>query len=261
MSYRQNFHQLTILSSLVQSDFKRRYLGTYFGVFWAFAAPLATIGVLLFVFNVGFRSGPINGVRFDLWLVSGLIIWFYISDAIISGSNSVIEYSFLVKKIQFSTELLPIVKVCSSLYVHIVSLALLFGLYIYVGSYPSIFWVQILYYLFALIMFVLAISMISSVIQVFFRDFQGVIAILMQIGLWGTPVLWDTKILPERFAPLVYLNPASYIVQGYRDSLLFNTWFLEKPSQTIYFWSVTLVLLGIGFSLFRRTKRDFADVL
>jgi len=261
MRFFNNFRQLTILSSLVKSDFQRRYLGTFFGVFWAFAAPLATISVLLFVFNLGFRSGPINGVRFDLWLVSGLIVWFYISDGIISGSNSVIEYSFLVKKIQFSTELLPVVKVCSSLYVHLVMLVLLFGLFVYVGSYPSIFWIQIPYYLFALIMFVLAISMISSVIQVFFRDFQGVVTILMQIGLWGTPILWDAKILPERFAPLVYWNPASYIVQGYRDSLLFNTWFFEKPDQTIYFWSVTLILLGLGFFLFRRTKRDFADVL
>lgn len=261
MNFFNDFRQLIIFSNLVQSDFRRRYLGTYFGVFWAFAAPLATIGVLLFVFNVGFRSGPINGVRFDLWLVSGLIVWFYISDAIVSGSNSVIEYSFLVKKIRFSTELLPIVKVCSSLYIHLVSLILLFGLYVYRGHYPSIFWLQIPYYLFALIVFVLAVSMISSVIQVFFRDFQGVIAILMQIGLWGTPVLWDSKILPERFAPLVYLNPASYIVQGYRDSLLFNTWFFEKLNQTLYFWAVTIVLLGIGFSLFNRTKRDFADVL
>ncbi|MFY9260503.1 MAG: ABC transporter permease [Gallionella sp.] len=255
------FKQLTILTSLVRSDFQRRYLGTYFGVFWAFAAPLATIGVLLFVFNVGFRSGPINGVRFDLWLVSGLIVWFYISDAIIAGSNSIIEYSFLVKKIQFSTELLPVVKICSSLYVHIVSLILLFALYVYVGSYPTIYWLQIPYYLFALVVLVLAISMISSVIQVFFRDFQGVISILMQIGLWGTPILWDAKILPERFAPVVYFNPASYIVQGYRDALLFNTWFYDKPSQSIYFWMVTLTLLGMGMFLFNRTKRDFADVL
>ena len=103
MSFLHNYRHLSILSSLIRSDFERRYLGTYFGVFWAFAAPLATIGVLLFVFNVGFRSGPINGVRFDLWLISGLIVWFYISDAVVAGAHSIIEYSFLVKKMQFPT--------------------------------------------------------------------------------------------------------------------------------------------------------------
>jgi teichoic acid transport system permease protein len=261
MKFEVDFRQLTIFANLVQSDFRRRYLGTYFGIFWAFAAPFSTIAVLLFVFNVGFRSGPINGVSFDLWLISGLIVWFYISDAIVSGTNSVVEYSFLVKKIPFSTELLPIVKIASSLYVHVVNLLLLLGLFIYHGHFPSIFWLQIIYYLIALVIFVLAISMIGAVIQVFFRDFQGVITILMQIGLWGTPVLWDAKILPERFAPLVNLNPASYIVQGYRDSLLFNTWFFERPGQTLYFWAVTISLLVLGIFVFKRAKRDFADVL
>jgi len=257
----EKWRYVTIFANLVQSDFRRRYLGTYFGIFWAFAAPFSTIGVLLFVFNVGFRSGPVNGVSFDLWLISGLIVWFYITDAIVSGANSIIEYSFLVKKIPFSTELLPIVKIASSLYVHMVNLLLLLGLFIYHGSFPTIFWFQIIYYLIALVAFVLAISMVSAVIQVFFKDFQGVIAILMQIGLWGTPVLWDAKILPERFAPLVYLNPANYIVQGYRDSLLFNTWFFEKPGQTLYFWIFTIVLLVLSFFVFNRAKRHFADVL
>ena len=261
MNLFNSFRRLKIVINLVRWDIQRRYLGTYFGVVWFFVAPIATISLLLFIFNVGFRSEPINGVSFDLWLISGLIVWFYISDGIISGSNSVIEYSFLVKKMKFSIEILPLVKVFSSLYLHLVSLFFLFCYFIYVGNYPTIFWAQIPYYLFALIVFVLAISMIGSMIQVFFRDFQGVISILMQIGFWGTPVLWDAKILPERFALFVNLNPANYIVQGYRDSLLFNIWFFDKPNQTGYFWSVTLVILVIGFFQFRRTKRDFADVL
>jgi ABC-type polysaccharide/polyol phosphate export permease len=253
--------QFSIFSNLVRSDFHRRYLGTFFGVFWAFAAPLATIGVLLFVFNVGFRSGPIDGVRFDLWLVTGLVVWFYLSDAIVSGSNSIIEYSFLIKKVQFSLELLPLVKICSSLYVHFVGLFLLLFLYLYRGIYPSLYWLQIPYYLLALIVLVLAIAMGAAVIQVFFRDFQGVITILMQIGLWATPVLWDVKILPDRYSAMVFFNPANYIVQGYRDSLLFNVWFFDRPRETLYFWFVTLVLLALGSYLFSRTKRDFVDVL
>lgn len=261
MNYQFNPAYLTIFANLVQSDFRRRYLGTYFGIFWAFAAPLSTIAVLLFVFNVGFRSGPVNGVSFDLWLVSGLIVWFYISDAIVSGANSITEYSFLVKKMQFPTELLPIVKISSSLYVHLVNLALLVGLFIYHGRYPNLFWLQLFYYLIALVSSVLAVAMVSAVIQVFFRDFQGVIAILMQIGLWGTPILWDANMLPERFAPMIKLNPASYVVQGYRDSLLFDIWFFDRPVQTAYFWAVTIVILILGFYVFKRAKGDFADVL
>lgn len=252
---------LSILRNLVDSDFKRRYLGTYLGVFWAFAAPISTIAVLLFVFNVGFRSGPVNGVSFDLWLTTGLVVWFYVSDAIISGSGSVIEYSFLVKKIKFRTEILPAVKIFSSLYVHLINMLLLLGLYLYRGVYPSLPWIQLVYYGFALVVFVLAVATISSVIQVFFRDFQGVIGILMQIGLWGTPILWDAKMLPERFAFVIQWNPVNYIVQGYRDAMLFGKWFYEDWTTTLHFWGLVLPLLIVGSFLFKRAKRDFADVL
>ncbi|CAG1020830.1 partial Teichoic acid translocation permease protein TagG, partial [Methylococcales bacterium] len=188
MTYSDFFRQIPIFVNLVNSDFSRRYLGTYLGTFWAFAAPISTIGVLLFVFNVGFRVEPTNGVSFDLWLITGLLVWFYITDSIVSGSNSIVEYSFLVKKIRFQTEILPAVKALSSLYVHAINMLLLTCLYLYHSSYPSLAWIQLIYYMLGMVIFVLAVATISSVIMVFFRDFQGVINILMQLGLWGTPI-------------------------------------------------------------------------
>jgi ABC-type polysaccharide/polyol phosphate export permease len=253
--------KLTILSNLTSADFKRRYFGTYFGAFWAFAAPVATISVLLFVFNVGFKSGPVSGVHFDLWLVTGLVVWFYFSDSVSSACNSIVEYSFLIKKIQFTHELLPLVKVGSALYVHFAGLGILLCLCFYRGVYPSIYWLQIPYYLFALICLVTGLGLIGAVIQVFFKDFQGMVTILMQIGLWATPILWEAQILPAKYLPMVQYNPVHYIVQGYRDSLLFNQWFFTKPIPTLQFWLITAILLAIGIYLFSKTKRDFVDVL
>lgn len=252
---------LPIFVNLVQSDFRRRYLGTYLGAFWAVAAPFSTIGVLLFVFNVGFRSAPIAGVDFDVWLVSGLIVWFYISDGIISGSNAVTEYAFLVKKMRFMTELLPVVKVTSSLYVHLINFALLIALLLYEGYRPNLYWLQLPYYFVGLFAFVLAVAMIASVIQVFVKDFNGVIGILMQIGFWATPVLWDAKMMPAKFEFLVTYNPANYLVQGYRESLLFSRWFFHHPAEAVYFWTLTMLMLLLGLALFKRTKHQFADVL
>jgi ABC-type polysaccharide/polyol phosphate export permease len=261
MSSGQARAKLAILSNFVNADFKRRYFGTYFGVFWAFAAPVATISVLLFVFNVGFKSGPINGVHFDLWLVTGLVVWFFFSDAVSSACNAVIEYSFLIKKIQFTHELLPLVKVGSALYVHFAGLLILIVLCIYRGVVPNIYWLQIPYYLFALIVLVTGLGLIGAVIQVFFKDFQGMLSILLQIGLWATPILWEAQILPEKYLPLVQYNPIHYIVQGYRDALLFNQWFFDKPVQSVQFWLTALFLIMAGMYLFSRTKRDFVDVL
>jgi len=261
VNYRDAIRYLPIFLNLVQSDFRRRYLGTYLGAFWAVAAPFSTIGVLLFVFNVGFRSAPVAGVDFDVWLVSGLIVWFYISDGIISGSNAVTEYGFLVKKMRFMTELLPVVKVTSSLYVHLINFLLLISLLLYGDYRPTLYWLQLPYYFAGLFIFVLAVAMSASVIQVFVKDFNGVIAILMQIGFWATPVLWDAKMLPPRLEFLVAYNPANYLVQGYRESLLLNGWFFHRPAETIYFWITTFAMLFLGVVLFKRTKHQFADVL
>lgn len=261
VKYRDLVRYLHIFVNLVQSDFRRRYLGTYLGGFWAVAAPFSTIGVLLFVFNVGFRSGPVAGVDFDVWLVSGLVVWFYISDGITSGANAVTEYGFLIKKMRFVTELLPIVKVTSSLYVHLINFTFLAALLVYRDHQPTIYWLQLPYYFVAMYIFVLAISFVASVIQVFVKDFTGVIGIMMQIGFWATPVLWDAQMLPDRFKVIVTYNPANYLVQGYRDSLLLDDWFFHKPVETVYFWSLTLTIFLLGAALFKRTKHQFADVL
>ncbi|OHX18191.1 ABC transporter permease, partial [Chromobacterium sphagni] len=174
----------------------------------------------------------------------------YISDGIISGSNAITEYSFLVKKMQFMTELLPIVKVTSSLYVHLINSALLIALLLYKGHRPDIYWLQLPYYFISLYVFVLSVAMVASVIQVFIKDFQGVISILMQIGLWGTPVLWDAKMLPAKYQFLVTLNPVNYLVQGYREVFLFKGWFFEHPAKALYFWGVTAAMLLLGMLLF-----------
>lgn len=261
MDYSGAWRYLPIFINLVRSDFRRRYLGTYLGAFWAFAAPLSTIGVLLFVFNVGFRSGPVSGAEFDVWLVSGLIVWFFISDGIISGAHSIVEYSFLVKKMQFWVELLPLVRVSSSLYIHLINFAMLVLLLFYRGYKPNVCWLQLPYYFIGLFFFVLGVAMIASVIQVFVKDFQGVVGILMQIGFWGTPVLWDAKMLPAKYGFLVTYNPANYLVQGYRDTFLYNSWFFNRPVEGLYFWGTTACMLVLGLVLFRRTKHEFADVL
>lgn len=261
MVFSNLINRFLLFTNLIKSDFQRRYMGTYLGVLWAVAAPFSTIAVLLFVFNYGFRLGSISGVDFDVWLVSGLIVWFFISDGIASGTNSIVEYVFLIKNIRFNSELLPIIKVTSSLFPHVATFLLLIFLLMNNKYYPNIYWAQIPYYLFALFVFVIAITTITSVVQVFFKDFNNFVGIVLQIGFWATPVLWDAKILPERYEFIVKYNPANYLVQGYRESLILNGWFYDKIFETFYFWSLTLIILVFGLFLFKRTKHQFADVL
>ena len=108
-----------LVAKLAKNDFKTRYAGSYLGIVWAFIQPVITILVYWFVFSVGFRSGTGDlGVPFVLYLVAGIVPWFFFQDALIGGTNSLLEYNYLVKKVVFNISVLPVVKIISAMFVH-----------------------------------------------------------------------------------------------------------------------------------------------
>ncbi|MBE7411776.1 MAG: ABC transporter permease [Leptospiraceae bacterium] len=255
------FKNRNLLFSLAIQDFKQRYLGNYLGIVWAFTGPLMTVVILFFVFQVGFRSAPTDGVPFFLWLVSGMFPWFFLSESISSGSMSIIDKPYLVKKIVFRVSTLPVIKLISALFIHAFFLLLLTVILFYYGYFPKLIWIQVLYYLFATQIFVLGISWATSSVIVFVKDLSQMIGIFLQFGFWLTPIIWSHKMMPEQYLFYLKLNPAYYLVQGYRDSVLYNTWFWEKPYYTLYFWVVTICIFLFGAFLFNRLRPHFADAL
>ena len=113
-----------LIFSLAKNDFKTRFAGSYLGIFWAFVQPVVTILVYWFVFQVGFRNGTVDEFPFVLWLTAGLVPWFYFSEALMGATNSLLEYSYLVKKVVFNIDILPVIKVLSALFVLCCSLCL-----------------------------------------------------------------------------------------------------------------------------------------
>lgn len=252
-----------LISDLVKNDFKTKYAGSYFGIIWAFIQPVVTVLVYWFVFQVAFHSQPVDNYPFVLWLVAGLVPWFFFSDALNSGSLAFLDYSYLVKKVVFRISILPFVKVGSALIVHFVFLAFTLLLYLANGFVPDLYYLQILYYTFALFAFSVSVAYVMSSIVVFFKDLTQIINIILQVGVWVTPILWNLSTTPisEPLKLILMLNPMFYITQGYRDSLIYKTWFWESPNLTIYFWAVTIGLYVLGTWMFKRLKVHFADVL
>lgn len=250
-----------LLISLTKNDFKSRYLTNYLGVLWAFIQPAVTILVLWFVFQVGFKSQPVENVPFILWLIAGMIPWFFISEAVMSGTSSVLENSFLVKKIVFRVSLLPMVKLSSALAVHIFFLFFMLGMYALHGFLPHLYWLQIFYYLFCSIVLLLGFTWFSASVVVFFRDLGQVINVALQIAFWGTPIFWSLKMIPEKYHFFFKVNPVYYITQGYRDTLIDHVWFWEKPKEMLLFWGVTLLVVFFGAYVFKKLRPHFSDVL
>ena len=107
----------------------------------------------------------------------------------------------------------------------------------------------------------LAISYTTCAVVVFFRDLTQIISILLQIGTWATPILWNIAGIDDSFKWIIKLNPVTYIVEGYRLAVYGNEWFWQHFYSSTYFWIVSVSLFLFGSLIFKRSKVHFADVL
>lgn len=256
----QNRH---LIWKLAKNDFKKRYAGSYMGAVWAMIQPVVTVAMYYIVFDkiMGNTGRGTEDAPFVLFLTAGLVPWFYFSEALNNGTNAMLEYNYLVKKVVFKISILPIIKIIAATFIHVFFVAVLLVVAALYGYYPTIYTIQIVYYSFCLFIFVLALCYTTCSIVVFFKDLSQIINIALQIGMWATPILWNINALHSDWLVFLKLNPLVYIVEGYRSSIYERTWFFQDFFSTMYFWIVTVVLFGVGAAIFKRLKVHFADVL
>ena len=251
---------------LAKNDFKKRYAGSYLGAVWAMAQPVVTVVMYWIVFDKVFNTRSqmlASGVEvpYVLYLTAGLVPWFFFQEAVMHGMMAMVEYNYLVKKVVFNISVLPIIKVIGALFTHLFFVGVLIIVGAAYGYYPSWYTLQVLYYSFCLFLLVLAMSYITCAVVVFFRDLQQITNIVLQIGMWATPILWDINMVPDALKPIFKLNPMVYIVNGFRMSIYEKECFWEHFYSSAYFWILLLLMFTIGSLIFRRLKPHFADVL
>lgn len=250
-----------LIMTLAVSDFKKKFIGSYLGVFWMFMQPIVSILIYYFVFQIGFKSNPVENVPYVLWLMPGIIPWFFFNDTLQNGVSTLHSYKHLVKKMVFRIDILPLMKVVSSLFLHLIFILVLIIVFLLFGEQPSIWWLQIIYYLIGNILLVTGLVYLTSAINVFVKDMSQIVSICLQFGFWIAPIMWDISMMPEEIHWILRLNPFTYIVDGFRDCFIFHVGFWTKPYWTLYFWLIILLIFIGGIKLFKKMETHFADVL
>lgn len=260
----EGFKNRKLIWKLAKNDFKKRYAGSYLGVVWGLVQPLVTVALYYIVFGLIFPSQRSSGseVPFVLFLTAGLVPWFFFSEALNSATNAMTEYNYLVKKVVFNISILPIIRVVAAVFTHLFFICILLVLSSIYGYYPGLHTIQVIYYSFCMFVLVLAMGYATSAICVFFKDLTQLINILLQILMWGTPIMWDiTSFENEKLKMILKLNPLVYVINGYRDAVYGKVWFFEHGWYNLYFWGITIVFFIIGTAIFKRLRVHFADVL
>ena len=258
---RTAFHERALTWQMALSDLKSRSAGTALGWAWILIQPAFTLLVYVFVFSVGFKSAPVTGVPYIVWLFSGMVPWFLFSDALTGISGCVLSYAHLVKKTRFDARILPAVRALSALMVHAIFLALLYCTAAACGVTPHLSWIFCIYYSLSGLFLAWGFGVLLAALSPYVRDLQNIVALLLQVGFWATPIAYSADIMSPTIQAILRLNPLCYVVDGYRDALFYG----RLPWDRLLYGALFLLLCAAvavaGSMLYNRLRRNFADVL
>lgn len=248
-----------LLWQLTMRDVTQKYKKSKLGMFWSLAEPLAFMGILYLVFGIGLRGGRSMDMPFICYLISGMAVVQFFTETMNKGTGAVRGHSYLLKKINFRLSILPVSTVLTGIINHLIFMVAALVIFLTNNIYPNWFWFQILYYLFALSLFLLGITFLTSSIGLFMPDFEHVVSVLGRMFFYFTPVFWSFDMLSPKLQTVLKFNPLFYIAMGYRESLYYSVPFWKHPLQTYYFWAWVLFMLIIGVFVFRKMRPQFAD--
>jgi lipopolysaccharide transport system permease protein/teichoic acid transport system permease protein len=251
-----------LILDLVKRDYKQQHQGSYLGLLWNYLQPILFIAVLYTVFTLGLRTGrEIDGMPFSLYLISGMVCWLYFTANLTAITSVIRNYRFLVKKVDFRLSILPMVKLLSSLAPHVFLLLITILIATYNNILPGWHSLQLLYYYCCMVTLLLGLGWLTSSTSLFVKDVSNLVALITQFGFWLTPIFWHIDAMPEKLQWILKLNPAYYLVTGYRDAITGETFFWQRPQETLIFWGITLTLVICGAMVFKKLKPHFAEVI
>ena len=234
------------------------------GPLWFFAKPAVYILVFWFALEVGLRSADQTGsdVPYILWLMGGLIPWFYIQEILGTGINIFKRYSYLVTKIKFPLAGIPTIFSISTFVIQLGLVVALLVVYFLCGQPLDLYLLQLPVALVLMFVFFNMFSLVTSLLSAISKDFMNLMKTL------STPLFWLSGIIFNVFklqVPIVQLilmfNPITFIVTMYRCAVYDKTWIWEKPEAVIGFVVVFAITLVVTLVIYRRTHEEVADVL
>lgn len=248
---------------LAKSDLIKTYRGAILGWLWALFKPAITIFVYWFAFTIGLRSGKdVSGYPFFLWLIAGIIPWFFMSDMLVQGAGCIKKYSYLVTKMKFPTSTIPTFVSLSKFFVNLCLTVLMIVIFLCFGYGIDIYYLQLPLYMILLFLFWTVWALFSSPLSVLSKDFYSFLKSITTAVFWLSGILWDpaTITIPWLKAVLL-LNPVTFFATGYRNVFIYKKWFFEDIYSLIGFFSVLIILFLLSLFVFKRLRKEVPDVL
>ncbi|MFI3209304.1 MAG: ABC transporter permease [Eubacteriales bacterium] len=260
--FKENFSNLYRIYSIAKYELLGDMRDSKLGLFWNFANPLIQILTYWFVFGYILSRGEVDDIPYIFWMLGGMVVWFFISPCITLGCNAIFSKVNVITKMKFPVSILPATVVLKELFNHLCIMIILVIAFIIGGYYPSWHWFGLIYYLFCAMIFAIALSMTTAVLNMLARDTRKLILACMRLLLYLTPILWTIpQGIPVALAYILKANPIYYIVQGYRDCFFYHYGIAYYWREMIIFWVITAVLMSLGSYMMYKFKFKFMDMV
>jgi ABC-type polysaccharide/polyol phosphate export permease len=248
--------------AMAQVTLTKRYSGSALGVAWSLVKPIVFVFAYWFAVAIGIRGGRSMGdIPYILWLIPGIMPWFYIADALTIGGAAVRSNTHFVTKMVYPVATLPISEVLSLFFVHLMMMCITTAVFVVSGFGLSVYFLQLPYYMLCCIAFTAVLATLLSSLTAVSQDVLQAVKSLITLLFWLTPVLWSADKLGSPLKQIVMANPIVYIITGYRNTFVNQRWFFQDWQYAIYFWTAMVVLTLLASYLFTKLEPEFADVL
>lgn len=238
-----------VLLALVWREVKTRYRGSFLGFLWTLLNPLMFMAIYSLVFTVYLR---IEMPSYPVFLFTGLLPWIWFASGLVSGASSVIDGSSLVKRVAFPPLILPVVTVTANLVNFLLALPLL--LLFMIGFRVPLTWAVLSLPVAVAIQYVftLALAVILAMVTVRYRDLQHLLANLVTLWFFLTPIIYPLSMVPASLHPPLLLNPMTPIIALYQDALYYGR-FPSAP-MLLLAAGVSLALLALALWVYARWR-------
>ncbi len=247
-----NYREL--LKSNVKKEIRGKYKGSFLGVLWSFVNPLLQVAVYAIVFPYIMRVQTDN---YLIYLIIGIIPWTFFTTVINQGMITVRMNAGIIKKVYFPREILPISVALSGLVNFLISCIIILLFCIFGGVGLS--WHLIFLPIIAIIQFILTLGIVFalSAINIYIKDTEYLIAFVINMLFYATPILYEATLFPEKIRWILYLNPMTQLIDAYRNIFLYHQ--VPDLNGFIYLVLVAVILFFLGLFIFRKLEKGFAE--
>jgi lipopolysaccharide transport system permease protein len=251
----------TLITQLVKRDFQQRYIGSAAGWVWGLIHPLVLLGSYVFVFSIVLQTklGATEVTQnYPMWLFAGMLPWLLFSETVQRSAGCLVEQANLITKTVFPSEIVPVSIFLSSLISHLLAVSIVVaGAALFLHRFSPLM-VLLPLAMFLVGLLAVGVGWVAAALQVYLRDTAQVLAVVLTLWFWATPILVPQEKFPRWASIVIRANPLSYVADTYRDLLLGHTVSLLDFERTTVF--AVAAFIGGGL-IFRYMKRGFADVL